>query len=144
MSCKSFCWVVLLVLGTLGAPTWAQNITGSISGIAKDPTGAVVANATVVITNTDTGLTVRTLKTDGAGEYSAPLLPIGHYKVTVEASGFKTFVRQNIELNVNDKLTVNAALQVGSTTESVLVEGTPLQVDLNSATATGLVDGTQI
>src|SRR5262249_47652016 len=144
MSRKTVCCLLLLVLGTLCAASSAQNITGSISGTVKDPSGAVVANATVVITNTDTGIAVRTVKTNGAGEYSAALLPIGHYKVTVEAPGFKTAVQQGIELNVNDRLTVNAALQVGSTTESVLVEATPLQVDLNSATATGLVDGTQI
>src|SRR5262249_25246798 len=141
---KRICWILLLILGTSTAPILAQNITGSISGIVKDPSGAVVANANVVLTNTDTGIAVRTVKTNGAGEYSAPLLPIGHYKVTVEAAGFKTSVQQGIELNVNEKLTINATLRVGSTTETVLVEATPVQVDLNSATATGLVDGTQI
>src|SRR5262249_10951324 len=141
---KRICWILLLILGTSTAPILAQNITGSISGIVKDPSGAVVANANVVLTNTDTGLDVRTVKTNGAGEYSAPLLPIGHYKVTVEAAGFKSSVQQGIELNVNEKLTINATLRVGSTTETVLVEATPVQVDLNSATATGLVDGTQI
>lgn len=122
----------------------AQSITGSISGTVKDPTGAVVSSATVSVVNTDTGVTVRTLKTDGSGDYSAQLLPIGHYQITVEATGFSKSVRKGIVLNVNDKLTENLTLKVGSTQESVVVESNPVQVELNSATATGLIDGTQV
>src|SRR5262249_60001903 len=94
---------LLLILATLfSGYAAAQNITGSIAGTVKDATGAVVANAAVSITNTDTGVVVRKLKTDNHGDYSAPLLPIGHYSVQVEAQGFKKSTEQNIELNVND------------------------------------------
>jgi len=136
--------LLLVLLGTFISSMCAQSITGSISGTVKDPTGAVVSGATVSVVNTDTGVTVRTLKTDGSGNYSAQLLPIGHYQITVEAAGFSKAVRKRIDLNVNDKLTENMTLQIGSTQESVVVESNPLQVELNSATATGLVDGTQI
>src|SRR5262245_49909608 len=135
---------VLLLAATFITSAPAQNITGSISGTVKDSTGALVPGATVSVVNTDTGVTVRTLKTDPTGNYSAPLLPIGHYRVTAAAPGFNTTVQKDIELNVNDNLTVNATLRVGSTQESVVVESNPVQVELNSATATGLVDGTQI
>src|SRR5262249_55997437 len=74
----------------------------------------------------------------------APLLPIGHYSVTVEAPGFKKSVQERIELNVNDKLTINASLQVGGREEDVIVEANPLQVDLQSATATGTITGLEI
>jgi len=146
--CKSF-WLnticlLLLLSGTFVSSTWSQSITGSISGAVKDPTGAVVSNARVTVTNTDTGVTVRTIKTDSGGNYSAQLLPIGHYQITVEAPGFSKAVRKGIALNVNDKLTENLSLQVGSTQESVTVEANPMQVELHSATATGVVDGTQI
>src|SRR6267142_7140427 len=123
---------------------WGQNITGSISGTVTDSSDAVVSGATVTIVNTDTGVTMRTVKTDNSGGYSAPLLPIGHYRVTVAAGGFSKSVRQGIELNVNDKLAINAKLQVGGAAEEVTVEGNPLQVDLLSATATGVVTGLQI
>jgi hypothetical protein len=136
--------VVGLVLCALSSVAMAQDITGSISGTVKDATGAVVTKATVTVVNTDTGVTVRTLTTNSEGAYSAPLLPIGHYKIMVEARSFSRSVREGIELNVNDKLTVNVTLQVGSTTETVTVESTPVKVELSSATATGLVDGTQI
>src|SRR5438045_1054752 len=135
---------VCLILAVLTVAAAAQNITGSIAGTVKDPSGAVLPKATVTLTNTDTGVVVRTVKTDAAGNYSAPLLPIGHYSVTVEALSFVKFVQQGIELNVNDKLTVNAELQVGATGETVVVEANPLQVELQSAAAVGVVTGTQI
>src|ERR1051326_7817943 len=141
-SSRIFCLLLLAV--TFVTSAWAQSITGSISGTVKDPTGAVVSNATVSVVNTDTGVTVRRLKSDASGNYSAQLLPIGHYQITVEAAGFNKSVRKDIELNVNDKLTENLSLQIGSTQETVVVETNPVQVELNSATATGLVDGTQI
>src|SRR5205807_3888361 len=92
---RTFC-LLLLLSGTFITPTWAQNITGSISGTVKDPTGAVVSNATVSVVNTDTGVTVRTVKTDSAGNYSAQLLPIGHYQITIEAPVFSKSVQKGI------------------------------------------------
>src|SRR4030095_2265251 len=92
----------------------AQNITGSIAGTVTDPSGAVLAKATVSITNTDTNVVVRTVKTDDNGIFSAPLLPIGHYMVTVEASAFSRYSERNVELNVNEKLTINAQLHVAA------------------------------
>src|SRR5258708_4138578 len=124
--------------------SWGKNITGSISGTVTDSSDAVVSGAAVTIVNTDTGVTVRTVKTDSSGNYSAPLLPIGHSRVTSGAGGFSKCVGQGLELNVNDKLAINAKLQVGGATEEVTVEGNPLQVDLLSATATGVVTGLQI
>ncbi len=136
---------LLLVLSIMIATlSWGQNIAGSISGTVTDSSDAVVSGAAVTIVNTDTGVTVRTVKTDSSGNYSAPLLPIGHYRLTFAAAGFSKAVRQGIELNVNDKLAINAKLQVGGATEEVTVEGNPLQVDLLSATATGVVTGLQI
>src|SRR2546423_4852416 len=135
---------VCLILAVLTVAAAAQNITGSIAGTVKDPSGAVLPKATVTLTNTDTGVVMRTVKTDASGNYSAPLLPIGHYSVTIEGPGFVKFVQQGIELNVNDKLTVNAQLQVGATGETVVVEANPLQVETQSAAAVGVVTATQI
>jgi hypothetical protein len=75
----------------LAGAAMAQENTGSISGIVKDQSGAVVPNAKVTLTDTDKGVVVRTAKSGGGGEFSFPALPIGHYSVTVEMPNFRTF-----------------------------------------------------
>ena len=122
----------------------AQQVTGNISGTVKDSSGAVVPNATVTITNTDKNIVARTTKSDAVGGYSAPLLPVGHYTVTVEANGFTKMSQNNIALNVNDNLTVNFSLQVGGTEQTVTVEAAPFRVDLQNAQAQTVITGTQI
>ncbi len=122
----------------------AQEITGSIVGTVTDSKGGVVPNAKVTITNTDQQVVVRTLTTDDRGEYAAPLLPVGRYSVTAEIAGFKKVTQSGMVLNVNDKLAVNFSLEVGTVNETVSVEANPLQVDTQSATATGVISGTQV
>ncbi len=122
----------------------AQSISGSIAGMVSDPAGASVPNATVVVTNTERNQVLRTLKTDEAGSFSAPGLPIGIYSVTVEATGFKKATRTGITVNVNDKLTVNVGLEVGAMTEQVTVEAEAANVELQSSTAGNLISGLQI
>ncbi|HYK60805.1 MAG TPA: carboxypeptidase regulatory-like domain-containing protein [Bryobacteraceae bacterium] len=134
-----FCGVVVL-----SGLSYAQEITGSIVGTVQDPTGASIPAAAVTITNTDRGAVVRTAATSQDGNYSAPLLPIGHYSVAVEAKGFRKAVRSAIELNVNDKLTVNFDLEIGDTQQEVTVEASPVQVELQSATSQTLISGTQV
>ncbi|HEY7181880.1 MAG TPA: carboxypeptidase regulatory-like domain-containing protein [Blastocatellia bacterium] len=122
----------------------AQDITGTIAGLVKDAGGAVVAGATVTIRDTDKNVVVRTVTTNSQGVYSAPLLLAGHYSLSVEASGFKKFIRNNIEVNVNDRLTVDASLEVGKVEEEVVIETAPLEVELQTATQGGLVTGKEI
>src|SRR5437588_11990838 len=85
----------------------AQEVTGNITGAVVDPSGAAVANATVTVTATSQGIVLRTLQTNEAGLYSATLLPVGTYSVTVEAAGFKRSTRDSIELNANAKYTAD-------------------------------------
>src|SRR6185437_9810818 len=135
--------MVGMLLGFASA-TVAQVITGTISGTVKDSSGAVVPGATVTLTNTDKNIVVRTVKADAVGAYTAPLLPVGHYSVTAEANGFTKTSQSNVALDVNESLTVNFALQVGSTSQTVTVEAAPLQVDLQTAQAQTVITGTQI
>src|SRR6266849_5300623 len=135
---------VLVSLCICAAIVSAQEITGSIVGTVTDSKGGVVPNAKVTITNTDQQLVVRTLTTDDRGEYAAPLLPVGRYSVTAEIAGFKKVTQSGVVLNVNDKLAVNFSLEVGTMNETVSVEANPLQVDTQSATATGVISGTQV
>jgi hypothetical protein len=122
----------------------AQEITGSIVGTVKDVNGAVVKGATVTITNTDTKLAVRTLTTNNDGEFSAPLLPSAYYDVAVEASGFKKHIDERVKLNVNERRTVDVALQAGNVSETVTVTSGQLQVDTQSATAGNVINGDQV
>ncbi len=103
----------LLLLFLCASAVLAQEITGSVVGTVQDASGAGVPGAAITITNTDRNAVVRTTTSDASGNYSAPLLPTGHYLIAVESKGFKRSVRQNIELNVNDKLTINFNLELG-------------------------------
>jgi hypothetical protein len=128
----------------LAAPSFAQDVSGSIAGTVTDPSGAGVPNANVTITNTDRNTVLRKLTTDSGGNYSAPMLPIGTYTIGVEAHGFKAADHTGIAVNVNDKLVVNVALEVGQITEKVTVEASAVEVQLATATAANLISGTQI
>src|ERR1700693_4369058 len=141
---NSLALYVLVSLCICAANVSAQEITGSIVGTVMDSKGGIVPNAKVTITNTDQQVVVRTLTTDDHGQYAAPLLPVGHYSVTAEIAGFKKVTQRGVALNVNDKLAVNFTLEVGAVSETVNVEANALQVDTQSATATGVITGTQV
>ena len=128
----------------LGSCIVGQEITATILGRVTDASGAVVAGATIIVINADQGIVARRLTTSRSGDYVVPLLPIGHYDVSVAAPGFKTILESGIELSVNDKRTVNFVLQVQGLSDEIKVEAEPLQVDLQSAAAAGLITGTQI
>lgn len=140
MTLKYIVAVLALITGSIAA----QEITGDIRGVVRDPSGALVSGAKVSIVNTERNETIRTITTGSDGSYVAPYLPVGRYQVTVEASGFKKFVGTNIVLNVNDHRIVDAGLQLGSTSETVTVEEAPLAIDLETSEAAGLVNGTQV
>lgn len=138
-----FCSVLLLgLLWTISAI--AQVTTGSIAGTVTDSSGAVVSNATITITNTDRKSVIRTVNTLSGGQFSAPLLPIGHYSLSIEAPGFKKYVQDGIVLNASDRLTVNPVLVVGAATQQISVEANALQVETQSTQAAGLITGTQV
>jgi Carboxypeptidase regulatory-like domain/TonB dependent receptor len=114
------------VLMLPGQPLGGQNTnTGEIKGIVTDPTGAVVPNVTVTITNVQTGVTTTT-KTNGSGLYDVPSLLPGNYTINFKATGFEDLERQGIVLEV-ETIGIDAALQVGSTSQVVTVTAqTPL------------------
>ncbi len=134
-----FLWLILCASAVL-----AQDITGSIAGTIVDASGAGVPGAKVTVTSLDRNQVLRTATTDGAGNYSAPLLPVGKFSVSVEAKGFKKASETDITLNVNDKLTVNLKLEVGDVQQEVTVQAAPIAVELQSPVQSTLVNGTQI
>ena len=132
------CAVALAVFLT-AVPVVAQLPTGTILGTVKDTTGASVPGATVTIRNADTGA-VRTVMTDTSGAFDVPELPTGHYEVKAEHQGFKTFVRAGITLDVAQQAVINFTLDVGATTQEVVVTGEAPIVNTQDATLGGLVN----
>ncbi len=123
----------------------SQQNTGSITGAITDPSGSAVPGANVSIIFSERNAVVRTAKTDDSGSYSAPLLETGEYSVSVEAKGFKKSVRNQIKLNVTDALTVNIALELGDATQTITVESSPVQVELqNGSEQSTTIEGAQI
>ncbi len=132
------CWAFSIL------PAAASDITGTIVGTVTDTQNKAVPKVAITLTNTDMNVVIRTVQTNDEGQYSAPLLPIGHYSVTAELAGFRRATRTGIALNVNDHLTINLTLDVGPVAETVTVQAEALQVDLQTPTAAGLITGTQI
>src|SRR6266404_3849407 len=131
---------LLAMLLASGLTVNAQTFRGTILGTVTDTSGASVAGATVIIKNTDTGLT-RTVTTSDDGSYSAPELPIGNYSVTVEESGFKTAVIRGIRVEVSGERRADVTLQPGQVAETVEVSGDLLpQVESTSDTLGGIVE----
>jgi Carboxypeptidase regulatory-like domain len=131
----------LLVFAGVGI---CQNVTATIAGTVTDNSGAVVPNAKVTVTNTDQNAVIKTVNTDASGNFAATYLPLGHYSVSIEAPNFQTHTEKGIELHVSDRYTLNAKLGVGTTAEQVTVEAGAIQVETQSATAAGLISGTQV
>ncbi len=125
----------------LSAQGFAQEAT--IVGTVTDPSGAAVANATITVTNLDTGL-ARTLTTSGDGQYVVPDLRIGRYTVRAAAAGFKTTEQQNITLQVNDRTRVDLKLTVGSAQEQVTVEAAAIAVQSDTGEVSDVITGQQL
>jgi hypothetical protein len=133
----------LLFAGALTTPAFSQLDTATVSGRATDTSGALVPNAEVTIINIETNF-VSASKTNGEGLYRIPALRPGPYKLTVVASGFKKYVRDGLDLHVGDSLEINAPLEVGGATESIVVtsEGSQLQTETSSSGA--VLEGTYL
>jgi Carboxypeptidase regulatory-like domain len=106
----------------LSFPLAAQTTFGSITGRVTDPTGAVIPQALVTVTNEGTGAT-RQVTAGSTGTFNVPDLGVGVYKIHIEAAGFKAYDQAEMNLNANQVLGVNARLVLASDTSTVEVEG---------------------
>ena len=116
---------------------------GTIVGTVSDPSGAVVPNAKVIITNTDKNQSFDVMSNE-SGQFVAPSLGIGHYKVKAEVSGFKSFEQNDINLQVGDRLRVDVKLEVGNTHESVTVEAEAIAVKSESGEVSDVITGKEM
>jgi hypothetical protein len=112
---------------------FAQSNTGTITGIVRDPTGAAVASATVVVTNVGTNQS-ETVQTDGDGRYEVPALPTGVYTVEVTAGGFQSQKISEIRLPVGEKVRTDVSLAVGGVGATVNVTAEQTKTDTESST----------
>ena len=111
-----------LALGIGCACLLAQVPTGEFTGTITDPTGAVVAAATVTVSNPATGVQ-RSVVSNENGNYSVPALPPGTYNIRVERDGFNAQARNGVELQVAQVARLDFALQVGNVAEVIEVVG---------------------
>ncbi|HTS11103.1 MAG TPA: TonB-dependent receptor [Candidatus Limnocylindrales bacterium] len=131
-------FLVLFLLPSLVSAQVA--ITGKITGVVVDSSGASVANATVTV-KSPALMSARTISTGGDGAYLFDLLPPGTYEVTITAPGFEAFAETGVVLTAGFTATVNGKLSVGAVTQTVHVEGEPV-VDLQTAQTSTTFDQT--
>lgn len=130
---KTLFALVLSALSLTSIRLNGQQASARLSGSVADQSGAVVAGANITATAVATGIR-RTTVSESDGTYTIPLLPIGEYTVSVEASGFKQSTVRNIILQVDQDARVDVTLTLGATSETVQVEAlAPLLVTDNSA-----------
>jgi hypothetical protein len=138
-----YSWALIVLMLASFAPVQAQQTTGVIVGTVKDQTGAVINTASVKATNLDTGYS-RSAPTNSYGEYRIDYLPVGRYTVGAEAASFKHFVQQNIDLSVDQTLTLEITLSVGAASETVTVEDAPPLINTSNAALGRTVEADEI
>jgi hypothetical protein len=121
----------------------AQTNRGSVTGTVTDSTGAVVAGAQVVLTNTETGAKSDTVST-GTGNYTVLQLPVGTYTLTVEQAGFGKYEQTNIQVQLAVTTRVDVTLKVGSASESVTVTAESTLLKTENAEQSMTITGKQI
>ena len=135
-------WTGEMTIGGLGKlamflalsmlPAAGQQTTGSIVGTVKDQQGAVVNSATVKATNLDTSFS-RSAPVNGYGEYRIDYLPVGRYSVEATAPSFQRFLQENVALDVDQTLTVEIKLVVGTQSQTVTVTEAPPTINTSDA-----------
>jgi hypothetical protein len=134
-----------LVFGVLflGLPLLVQAQEATIVGTVTDPSGGVVPNVSITITNVSEG-TAHTFTTNDAGQYVAQGLAIGKYDLRAEAAGFRVQESKGVVLNVSDRVRVDFQMQVGMKSETVTIEANAIAVQADTGEQSSLIDSKQI
>src|SRR5437763_8209162 len=138
--------LALLVTATallFSASAFAQRTTGTLRGQVLDPSGAAVPDAQVTATNQETGVSVK-VATTSAGTYSLPTLLPGLYKITVEAKGFKSFVKKDVSVIANQDNVADAQVELGAATETIEVTGGAVEVQTTSSSLNNSFDARSV
>ncbi|MDP9169870.1 MAG: carboxypeptidase regulatory-like domain-containing protein, partial [Acidobacteriota bacterium] len=124
-------------------PAFSQLDTGTISGRVSDASGALVPNAQVTVVNTETNFTSES-RSNTDGLYRVSALRAGPYRVTVKASGFKTYVREGLDLRIGDTMEINVPLEVGAATESIRITAEAAQLQTETSSGGAVLEGTYL
>ena len=122
-----------------GSFVFAQSPTGSIGGIVFDADARTISGTEIIVVNDLTRMQYET-KTNDVGIYAVPNLPPGPYRVQASKVGFKTLIKPDIVLNVQDAMAINFTLPIGAAAETVTVEGGAPLVDTQSATVSTVIN----
>jgi Carboxypeptidase regulatory-like domain len=133
----------ILVVLVLGLPLLTSAQQATLVGTVTDPTGSVIPNIKISITNVETGL-VRTILTNDAGQYVVPDLRVGHYDIKAEAPGFKVSEQKGIVLQVDDRIRIDFQMQVGAAQETVTVEANAVRVQTDSGEQSNVITDQQV
>lgn len=138
-------WGVVLFVGLVLFPSsaFAQMELAGVYGRVTDQSGAVIAGAEVEIKNVETNVST-TVKTNRDGLYTIPSLHPGHYLISVRKPGFKSVTLTELELNIQDNVVRNFALQVGSIAETVTITADDFHINTSDASVSTLVDQTYV
>jgi hypothetical protein len=124
---------------SLGAAAWCQSGNGAITGQVRDTSGATVADAKVTLKDRGTAVT-RGFTTEAIGAYRFPGVPVGTYDLIVEKPGFRTFIREGIEIHISEVASMDVELQVGAISDTVTVTERPPLLQTASTEMGGLID----
>ena len=137
--------LLLTVLLFLGVPATAQQTSGMVSGSIQDSQGAAVPNAKVTLINQAQGATFRELQSTADGTFVITPVPASIYTLTVEAAGFKKFVKTDIQVFAADRIGLPpVVLELGAVTDTITVEANTVQLQTVSAERSGVLTGTQM
>jgi len=137
---KLFCFAILALAGA--TPAFPQS-TGTIQGVVRDPSGAIIPAAALTVTNAATLLTTKG-ETNSAGTYTFAFLPPGQYSLTAEQAGFARFQRENIRVDLAAVVVIDVTMQVGGAAETVTVEASTQQLQTSTSDLGHVVDNTMM
>lgn len=136
-------WISAVLIG-FAPPALTQAVaTVQISGAVLDSSGSVIPDASVTATQLETGL-ARTVVSGPEGNYAIPQLPVGHYELTVEKSGFKTYLQKGIELQVGDRPLINVTMELGTVQQQVEVSAGTQMVQTTQTSVSTVIDQKRI
>jgi hypothetical protein len=140
---KSLLVAVVCVLALISSPALRAQATASLSGTVVDKSGSAVSGATVLATSEGTGL-ARNVKTDGAGHYLLPLLPVGNYTVRVDAGSFQSAESKDLHLQVDEARELDFSLAPATVSTTIAVTGESVAIETTSPSLGQVITGQQV
>src|SRR6266852_1086431 len=140
---RTYVGVLVFALAVLFCGRLNAGVTASISGTVSDASGAAVVGEPVTAAKVDTGVAF-SQSTNGQGYYSFQSLPLGKYTIEVQQKGFKAYQKTGVVLDVNDALVVDVPLQVGQSTEKIVVESSALHVETSNTQMGEVIAGKEM